>query len=156
MKEYSLFEEHSSNLYRGRTQAIVSVIKMDEDRKNGRVIYSKDLVSRYPISTPKSVDEIPYAQFKKLYLSRLSEEVGILCYEHFAEMKFPPRAVGPQRIGWRNAGLALSGRGFLRFLYGVSFRDLRPDSPGVYNGSQPGHAVVPVFRCASGPTACFA
>lgn len=91
MKEYSLFEEHSSNLYRGRTQAIVSVIKMDEDRKDGRVIYSKELVSRYPISTPKSVDEIAYANFKKLYLSRLSEEVGILFYEHFAGDEVPHR-----------------------------------------------------------------
>lgn len=93
MKEYSLFEEHSSNLYRGRTQAIVSVIKMDEDHKDGRVIYSKDLVSRYPISTPKSVDEIPYAQFKKLYLSRLSEEVGQLFYEHFAGDEVPHRVL---------------------------------------------------------------
>jgi hypothetical protein len=84
MKDYSLFEEHSSDLFRGRADLVVSVIKMDEDKKDGHQIYSKPLISRFPTKTPVSVYNYSYGNFKKLYLSTLSNEVGILFYEHFA------------------------------------------------------------------------
>lgn len=84
LKDYSLFEEHSSDLYRGRADALITVVKMDEDKKDGNVIYSKDLVSRFPTKTPASVYQYSYANFKKMYLSTLSNEIGVLFYESFA------------------------------------------------------------------------
>lgn len=84
LKDYSLFEEHSSDLYRGRADALITVVKMDEDKKDGNVIYSKELVSRFPTKTPVSVYNYSYANFKKMYLSTLSNEIGVLFYESFA------------------------------------------------------------------------
>jgi hypothetical protein len=81
LKDYSLFEEHSADLYRGRADAMVTVIKMDEDKKDGNVIYSKEIVSRFPTRAPVSVYAQSYDQFKKLYLSTLAQEVGKLFYE---------------------------------------------------------------------------
>lgn len=97
LKTYSLFEEHSSNLYRGRAEAIVSVVEMEKKNekaiKRGKVIYSKDVASRYPTHAPYSVDSIAYANFKKMYLSRLSEEIGTLFYERFAGDEIPHAAL---------------------------------------------------------------
>lgn len=82
LHKYSLYEENSANLYRGRSEALVSVFEMDEDDE-GEKIYSKEIVSRYPLSVPRSTSEITYGRFKKQYLSRLSEEIGRLFYEHY-------------------------------------------------------------------------
>ena len=89
IKEYSLFEEHSTSLYRGRTDAIVSVVEMDKDHKDGTGIYSKELASRFPTRAPVSVDTYPYNGFKKMYLSRLSDEIGMLFYESYAGDDMP-------------------------------------------------------------------
>lgn len=93
MKEYSLFEEHSSDLYRGRADAIISVIKMDEDKKDGNVVYTKQKVSRFPTKTPVSAYEFSYDAFKKRYLSELSNEIGVLFYESFAGDDIPNTAL---------------------------------------------------------------
>jgi hypothetical protein len=81
LKDYSLFEEHSSDLYRGRADAMITVIKMDDDKKDGAVIYSKEIVSRFPARAPVSVYSQSYDAFKKLYLTTLSQEIGKLFYE---------------------------------------------------------------------------
>ena len=100
MKEYGLYEENSSQLYRGRTEAILSVIEMDprnkrdpEATRKGHQIYSKDISSRYPKSTPVSSDQYAYADFKKMYLSALSEEIGVKFYESFAGDDIPNTAL---------------------------------------------------------------
>jgi hypothetical protein len=105
LHEYGLFEESSNNLYRGRADLIVSVIKMDEvDKKDrldedvvrtrdGESIYSKNIVSRYPEATPVSADQYPYASFKKMYLLRLSDQVGQLFYESYAGDDIPHRVL---------------------------------------------------------------
>lgn len=108
MKEYSLFEENSSQLYRGRADAIVTVIEMEKrDKKDkdkekdkddwgkrrGYPIYSKEIASRFPTNMPVSVDQMSYADFKKLYLSALSDEVGTLFYESYAGDKIPNSAL---------------------------------------------------------------
>jgi hypothetical protein len=93
LKDYSLFEEHSSDLYRGRADAVVHVIKMDKDKKDGNVIYSKELVSRFPKAGAESAYSISYANFKKLYLSTLSDEIGVLFYESFAGDDIPRTAL---------------------------------------------------------------
>jgi hypothetical protein len=93
LTDYSLFEEHSSDLYRGRAEALVTVWKMDEDKKGGESIYSKQIVSRFPKGAPVSVYSQSYANFKKLYLSTLSNEIGVLFYESFAGDDIPNTAL---------------------------------------------------------------
>jgi hypothetical protein len=81
IKDYSLFEENSKNeLYRGRADALVTVHKMDENGKDGTAIYVKDIVSRFPTKAPVHKSQKSYAEFKKLYLSALSDEIGRLFY----------------------------------------------------------------------------
>lgn len=100
MKEYGLYEEGSSQLYRGKTEAILSVIEMDKrDKHNpdavrkGHPIYSKDISSRFPTSVPVSADQYAYSDFKKLYLSTLSEEIGTKFYESYAGDNIPNTAL---------------------------------------------------------------
>jgi len=81
LKDYSLFEEHSSDLYRGRADAMITVIKMDDDKKDGDLIYSKQIVSRFPTQAPVSVYAERYDDFKKLYLQTLSQEIGRQFYD---------------------------------------------------------------------------
>ena len=79
---YSLFEKNSTQLYRGTAQALVKVVKMETDG-TGDQIYSKDIVSKYPLKAPKSTSDVTYGQFRRQYLSRLSEEIGRLFYEYY-------------------------------------------------------------------------
>lgn len=82
LKKYSLFEESSPNLRRGRAEALVTVYEMDEDG-DGERIYSKDIVSKYPLRAAQATSEVRYSTFRRLYLTRLSEEVGRLFYEWY-------------------------------------------------------------------------
>ncbi len=82
LSKFSLFEEGSTTLYRGRSECYVSVYEMDEDG-HGESIYSKEMISQYPIRSPRSTSEMTLTQFKRSYLSRLSEEIGWLFYEHY-------------------------------------------------------------------------
>lgn len=82
LHKYSLYEENSANLFRGRAEALVSVFEMDEEG-NGEKIYTKELKSEYPLAAPRATSEVTYGRFKKEYLSRLSEEIGRLFYEHY-------------------------------------------------------------------------
>jgi hypothetical protein len=82
LNSFSLWEEHSSNLFRGRAEAIVSVTKMNAD-KSGDKIYSKEKISKFPLMQPRSTSEVSYETFKREYLSRLSEEIGRLFYEYY-------------------------------------------------------------------------
>lgn len=82
MLKYSLYEKGSASLYRGRSEAFVSVIQMD-DEGEGEKIYSKEVLSQYPLAAPRPASEVTYSTFKKQYLSRLSEEIGRLFYEHY-------------------------------------------------------------------------
>jgi hypothetical protein len=80
---FSLYEEGSSQLYRGRAEAVVSVTEVDKESGDGEKIFSKEVLSRFPIHAPRSTAEVTYSSFKREYLSRLSEEVGRLFYEHY-------------------------------------------------------------------------
>jgi hypothetical protein len=82
MHAYSLYEESSHNLYRGRAEAVVSVYEMADDG-SGDKIYSKEITSQYPLRAARSTSEVSYTSFKKQYLSRLSEEIGRLFYEYY-------------------------------------------------------------------------
>lgn len=79
MHDYGLYEQNSTQLYRGRCEGWVSVFEMDDDG-HGEKIYSKEMNSRYPLSVPRSTSETNYQTFKREYLSRLSDEIGRLFY----------------------------------------------------------------------------
>jgi hypothetical protein len=80
VKDYGLYEPHSQNLYRGHADLIVNVVKMDEDKKDGKTIYTTTIKSHFPTRSPADSNQIPFTQFKKMYLSALSDEIGKLFY----------------------------------------------------------------------------
>ncbi|MEM1060694.1 MAG: hypothetical protein AAF532_14045 [Planctomycetota bacterium] len=82
LSEFSLYEPNSHQLYRGQATAIVSVWEMDGDG-GGEKTYSKEIVSKYPLATPRSTSEESLSIFKLKYLKRLSDEIGRLFYEYY-------------------------------------------------------------------------
>jgi hypothetical protein len=80
VKDYSLFEPNSPNLYRGQGDIIVNVVKMNEEKTDGHVIYTAPIKSAFPTRGPKDSSEISFSEFKKYYLSALSDEIGRLFY----------------------------------------------------------------------------
>jgi len=89
VKDYTLFETNSPNLYRGQADIIVNVVKMNEDKTDGHVIYTAPIKSAFPTRAPKDSSEISFAEFKKNYLSALSEEVGRLFYPRETGAEIP-------------------------------------------------------------------
>lgn len=84
LNKFSLYEDYSSHLYRGRAEATISVFQMDEDHEEGEKIFSKDILSKYPLLKGRDTQEVTSSQFKRQYQSRLSEEIGRKFYESYA------------------------------------------------------------------------
>jgi hypothetical protein len=82
LNEFSLYEEGSPHLYRGRSEGIVSVWKMD-DEGHAEKIFSAEKTSKYPMHQPVSSGDKTYSTFKGEYLTRLSEEIGRFFYEYY-------------------------------------------------------------------------
>jgi len=82
LNEFTLYEEGSPNLYRGRAESIVSVWKMDEDN-HAEKIFSQEKTSKYPTHQPVSSGDKTYTTFKGEYLTRLSDEIGHFFYEYY-------------------------------------------------------------------------
>lgn len=82
LNEFSLFEEGSTSLYRGRSEAVVSAWKMNED-DTAEKIFSMEKISKFPQQQPVSTSEETYTNFKARYLSRLSDEIGRFFYEYY-------------------------------------------------------------------------
>lgn len=83
LNEFTLYEEGSATLYRGKSEAIVSVWKMDESHEEAEKIFSKEKISKFPLHRPESATETTYSNFKARYLSRLSDEIGRFFYEYY-------------------------------------------------------------------------
>ena len=86
VNRFSLYEEGSTTLYRGRTDAQVNVVAMDDPEARvaeGERIYSKQVDLAYPTRVPRSTQEMSYLQFKRDYLSRLSESIGWIFLDRF-------------------------------------------------------------------------
>ncbi len=81
VNKYNLFEENSHDLFRGRSELLVKVVEMQKDG-TGEQVYTKELTSQFPLEAGKSTSDISYDRFRRLYLARLSEEVGRLFYEY--------------------------------------------------------------------------
>jgi hypothetical protein len=82
LNEFSLYEDGSANLYRGRSEAVVSVWKMDDGGNDAEKIYTTEKISKFPVHQPIAASDETYQNFKARYLARLSEELGRLFYEY--------------------------------------------------------------------------
>ncbi len=83
LTQFTIFEENSQDLYRGRSESFVTVYEIDKETGAGEQIYSKELISRFPLAVPRSAQEVSRPAFLMQYLTRLSEEIGRLFYEHY-------------------------------------------------------------------------
>ena len=93
LRAYSLLEENSAHLYRGRSDLVVSVWEMNENGK-GKEIYNHPHRSQFPLAAPVSADTFPLNDFKLRYLTRLSAEIGQLFYPVPTGEEIPNRAIG--------------------------------------------------------------
>ncbi|QDT52070.1 hypothetical protein Pan44_00780 [Caulifigura coniformis] len=90
LESFSLYEEGTTtSLYRGKTVGFVHVSDMKDD---GERIFSKDLDFAFPTRVPRSAYDQSLVSFKREYLSRLSEKIGFMFYEHYSG----------DMIGWAN------------------------------------------------------
>jgi hypothetical protein len=81
IEDYELYEkDFRGELFRGRAGIFIRVFKMDESREDGDEIYSRDVVSRFPTKGPVYATQMSYDEFKKRYLSAISDEIGFLFY----------------------------------------------------------------------------
>ena len=56
------------------------VFAKNDDKKDGKPIYTTTIKSHFPTRSPVDSNVIPFSQFKKHYLSALSDEIGKLFY----------------------------------------------------------------------------
>jgi hypothetical protein len=82
LTSYSIYEENSHELYRGRTEGMVTVYALDEEGE-GENIYDKELNSLWPLAAPRATSDISRVSFQSQYLVRLSDEIGRLFYEYY-------------------------------------------------------------------------
>lgn len=78
---FSLYEHNSRHLFRGRTDAIVSVFEMHADGEGSRIFHS-DLASEFPRLGQRPASETSYDSFRSEYLLRVSEEIGRMFYPY--------------------------------------------------------------------------
>lgn len=83
LTSFSLFENGSSELYRGRSEGMVTVFEIDKENGGGEPIYNKEIISVFPLAVPRSSYEVSKQGFMAQYLTRLSEEIGRLFYEYY-------------------------------------------------------------------------
>lgn len=83
MHKFSLWEENSQQLYRGRTEAVISVYEMDDDGY-GEKIFSKELNEMYPRQVARDASEVNFTTFQREYLYYLAEQIGLLFYPGYA------------------------------------------------------------------------
>ena len=85
---FTLYEEGSTTLYRGKTEVFATVTKVDAEG-HGDKIYTKSLEFAFPTKVPRSAYEQPLQSFKREFLSRLSEKLGWLFFESYQGDQIP-------------------------------------------------------------------
>jgi hypothetical protein len=84
--EFGFREDNSPSLYRGHARGTVVVVELKPaavgDRKLAKQIYHRPFDSKYPVLQPISADQEKLSVFKQRYLTRLSEELARLFYDH--------------------------------------------------------------------------
>ncbi len=81
VNDFSLYEKNSSDLFRGRSDVLVTVWQMDGE--TGEQVFTRNLESVYPRAVPRSTYDTKYTTFKREYFEVLSEDIGQLFYEHY-------------------------------------------------------------------------
>lgn len=81
ISEFGLYEQGSSDLYRGHSESLITVYEMENGE--GNEIYTKEYISKFPTLQPVSASDQSYYDFKRHYLSRLSDEIGRHFYEYY-------------------------------------------------------------------------
>ena len=81
MSSFSLYEQDSTSLFRGRCESIVSVYEMETDG-DGKRIFTKDVSSVFPTQVPRSASDVSYDTFRNEYFFRLADEIGRLFYPY--------------------------------------------------------------------------
>jgi hypothetical protein len=82
VSEFDLYEPHSTTLYRGHAIGSVFVHKLVDGEQSERV-YTKDLNFMYPTKQARSAYELSEIDFRRDFLSRLSEEIGFMFYPSY-------------------------------------------------------------------------
>ena len=77
LTRFSLEEPNSTDLHRGRAEAVVRLFKMESDGDADNV-FAGEVVSRYPSARPRSASAQSAADFREEYLERLGEEIAAL------------------------------------------------------------------------------
>ncbi|MBI3866350.1 MAG: hypothetical protein HY290_31095 [Planctomycetia bacterium] len=73
---YSIDESDDKDLYRARAECVVNVVKMDDDKNDGYVIYTVPIITNFPQNGSAILTDSSHAEFKKQFLLFLSNEVG--------------------------------------------------------------------------------
>lgn len=81
ISQFSLYEQDSTSLFRGRCEALVSVYEMEADG-DGKRIFTKDIQSVFPTQVPRSAADVSYETFRHEYFFRLADEIGRLFYPY--------------------------------------------------------------------------
>ncbi len=81
MNTFSLYEQDSTSLFRGRCDTVVSVYEMETDG-DGRRIWNKDISSVFPKIAPRSASDVSYDTFRNEYFFRLADDIGRMFYPH--------------------------------------------------------------------------
>jgi hypothetical protein len=84
--EFGFREENSPQLYRGHARGTATVVELKKDASGEKTlakqIYHRPFDSKYPVHQPISADQENPSTFKHRYLTRLSEELARLFYDH--------------------------------------------------------------------------
>ena len=85
--KFSTQEENSPWLHRGRTECKVLVLVPGKKTKEikrppMKTIYTKEFSSVYPVHQPVSAEQRSIIAFRKEYISRVSDELARLFYDH--------------------------------------------------------------------------
>jgi hypothetical protein len=82
LSKFGLYEPDASHLYRGRAEAVISVVERQPDGSWDE-IFVKELISVYPLAVPRPTSQESFGTFKRKYYDRLSQEIGRLFYEYY-------------------------------------------------------------------------
>jgi hypothetical protein len=82
VSRFSLWEENSASLMRGRADAIVTVYHAP-DGGDAEEIYNRPVAVKYPLAVPRDSSSQNPGKFRQEFLGHLSERIGWLFYPHY-------------------------------------------------------------------------
>ncbi len=83
LTRFSLWEENSATLLRGRAEAFVTVYAVEEEGEEAMIIFDQPVSSLYPLAIARDSSVQNPGKFRQEFMMRLSEEIGRLFYPHY-------------------------------------------------------------------------